>query len=272
MSSDAKPVYVARHVGSPLSRDGRLADPRWEAAEKSPRFADMATGDPALLDTRAAVLWDDENLYVGFWVEEPFPTAHLTERDSLIFRENDIEVFIDGRDSYYEFELNARNTVYEVFFIWRDAHRRGGRFDRPEFDVLERDALTFGGNFDRTEDHFWRGTHPRGPRWAFLDWDFPGLESRVHVDGVLNDRSQISKGWTAELVFPWAGMKDLADGRSLPPNEGDVWNLFLGRFQKLAVGETSAQAAWCWSPHGTYDTHLPDKFTSIRFSRAQASL
>ena len=38
-------------------------------------------------------------------------------------------------------------------------------------------AFTFGGNFDRTNAHFWHGTHPRGTRWAFLDWDFPGMRS-----------------------------------------------------------------------------------------------
>lgn len=260
-------VFEATYIDSPLVRNGKLSDPRWQSASKSPRFVDMATGEPGLLDTRAAILWDEENLYIGFWVDEPYPTAHLTERDSLIFRENDVEVFIDGGDAYYEFEINARNTVYEVFFIWKDAYKRGSRFDTSEFDLLSRQAVTFGGNFDRTEEHFWKGTHPRGLRWAFLDWDFPGLESRVHVDGFLNDKSQHSRGWTAELVFPWAGMKDLANGRNLPPSDGDIWSLFLGRFQKLAIGDGEVQAAWCWSPHGVYDTHMPDKFTRVRFTR-----
>jgi hypothetical protein len=26
------------------------------------------------------------------------------------------------------------------------------------------------------------------------------------------------------------------------------------------------QAAWCWTPHGVYDTHMPDKFTPFVFS------
>jgi hypothetical protein len=222
----------------------------------------MATGAPGLLDTRCSLLWDDENLYAGFWVEDPFPTAHLTVRDSLIFRENDIEIFIDGGDCYYEFEMNARNTIYEVFFIWRDSF---GRFDRNEFDVLSRDAYSFGGDFDRHPDHFWKGTHPRGTRWAFLDWDFPGARSAVHVDGALNDPSQISRGWSAMIEFPWAGMRELAGGRSLPPSDGDVWRLFLGRFQKIAIADGEVQAAWCVSPHGKYDTHMPEKFTSVVF-------
>jgi hypothetical protein len=259
-------VYTVYRTATPPALDGRLESPPWRLAPRSPSFVDMATGGPAVHDTQAAVLWDDDHLYVGFWVEEPHPTARQTDRDSLIFRENDVEVFIDGGDCYYEFEINAQGTVYEVFFIWRDAYRRGGRFDLPEFDLLERKALSFAGNFDRTNDHFWWGTHPRGPRWAFLDWDFPGLRWAVHVDGSLNDPSRSSKGWTVELAFPWRGMTHLAAGRPLPPRDGDVWKLFLGRFENLAVAGQTIQAAWCWSPHGVYDTHMPEKFTTVVFS------
>ena len=259
-------MYSVYRVNTPPKGDGRLSDPAWQLAPRSPAFVDMATGEPALYDTRAAALWDEENLYIGFWIEEPYPKAALTERDSIIFRENDVELFIDGGDCYYELEINALGTLYEVFFIWRDAYRRGSRFDIPEFDLLDRTAFSFSGDFDRTPDHFWWGTHPRGPRWAFLDWDFPGLRSAVHVDGHLNDPTHRSKGWTLELTLPWQGMKHLTNGRSLPPQEGDVWKLFFGRFQNIFLGEQKAQAAWCWSLHGLYDTHMPEKFTPLVFS------
>lgn len=261
-------MYKAHRTPHPPKLDGTLSDDVWQRAPKSPRFVDMATGQPALYDTRAAVLWDDEALYVGFWVQDPYPRAKLTERDSLIFQENDVELFIDGGDCYYEFEINGLGTIYEVFFIWRDAYRRGSRFAIDEFNLLDKKAFSFGGNFDREELTFWSGTHPRGTRWAFLDWDFPGLKSAVHVDGQLNSNVE-GRGWTVELAFPWSGMKHLANGRSLPPNEGDVWKLFLGRFQKLPVGENEVQAAWCWTPHGIYDTHMPEKFTPIVFTDSE---
>src|SRR5580658_2125785 len=259
-------MYQAYRVNSPLKLDGRLSDTAWESAPKSPAFVDMATGLPALYDTRAAALWDDENLYIGFWIEEPYPKAEQTERDSIIFRENDVELFIDGGDCYYEFEINALNTIYEVFFIWRDAYRRGSRFDIPEFDLIDRTAFSFAGDLDRMPDSFWWGTHPRGPRWAFLDWDFPGLQTAVHVDGSLNDSTARSKDWRVKIALPWSGMKHLANGRSLPPKDGDIWNLFFGRFQNIPIADGKVQAAWCWSPHGIYDTHMPDKFTPIAFS------
>ncbi len=254
--------------------DGDLTKSAWRNAPRSPRFVDMVTGEPAYFDTRSAALWDDHAFYVAFWVDEPFVEAALTERDSLVFNENDVEIFIDGGDCYYEFEINALGTVYEVFFIWKDAYQRGGRFDVPEFDPLSRNALTFAGDYDRTGDTFWRGTHPRGPRWAFRDWDFPGMRSAVRVDGRINERSVVDKGWTVELAFPWAGMKWLAGNRPVPPRDGDVWRMFFGRFEKLTPSgrEVQPHPAWCWNAHGVYDTHLPERWTCVHFSGEDATI
>ncbi|NLV75180.1 MAG: hypothetical protein GXY52_10965 [Chloroflexi bacterium] len=258
--------YTAYRTRSPITIDGRLDERAWALAPRTPRFVDLANGDLALFDTTAAVLWDDTALYIGFWLEEPFPYATLTERDDMVCRENDIEVFFDGGDCYYEFELNALNTIYEVFFIWQDAYRRGSRFDVPEFDLTARKAVSFGGNDDRSGPTFWRGSHPRGVRWAFLDWDFPGLETAVHVDGTLNDRKTLSKGWCAELKFPWAGMTWLANGRALPPNDGDIWPIMLARFENYFMSgvQVPGQAGWALTSHGVMDSHRPERFSRIR--------
>ena len=123
-----------------------------------------------------------------------------------------------------------------MFFIWRDAFTRGSRFDLPEFDLYSRRVYSFGGDYDRQPASFWDGTHPRKTRWAFLDWDFTGLKSAVRLDGTLNDPSDIDRGWTVELAFPWQGMGPLAQGRACPPLAGDAWRMFFGRFQKLEAG------------------------------------
>ena len=265
-SDDEIAQYTCFRTREPLCIDGRLDEPAWQNVPKSPRFVEVVTGAPALYDTRCAMLWDEECLYVGFWVEEPYVRAELTERDAIIFMENDVEVFIDGGNAYYEFEMNALNTVYEVFFIWQDAYSRGGRFDIPEFDLHSGDAVSFGGNDDRSGGHFWRGSHPRGNRWAFPRWDFPGLRTAVHVDGRINDDSEADQGWTAELAFPWSGMKHLAGGRSLPPREGDLWRVLLARYEKLVLGEQTTHVGWSWNRVATADNHIPERFTQIRFS------
>ncbi len=206
---------------------------------------------------------------MAHWTK-PFVRARLTERDSTIFQDNDVEVFIDGGDCYYEFEINALATIYEVMFVWRDAHTRGSRFDTLEFDVHHPGAHSFGGNHDRAAKTFWRGTHPRGTPWAFTNWDMPGLKWAVKIDGTLNDDSDIDRGWTVELAFPWAGMRALAGNRAVPPNHGDSWRVFFGRFQPLNVGDQSMLAAWAYDAIGSGDNHLPERFTQVQFVNAPA--
>jgi hypothetical protein len=259
-------MYKCYRTRSLLAIDGKLDEFAWQKVPQSPRFIDVIGGTPGLYDTRTALLWDDENLYVAFWCETPYPEAQITKRDALVWFENDVEVFIDGGDTYYEFQVNARNTIYEVFYIWRDAYVKGGRFDVPEFDIFAQNALTFGGNHDRTGEYFWRGSHPRGIRWTFRNWDFPGLKTAVHIDGKLNDNTVVSKGWTLELAFPWHGMKWLANGRSLPPTAGDVWRLFVGRYEKLMLNGEETHVGWAWDKIGTDDNHYPERFTPIVFT------
>ena len=259
--------YTARRISESIRIDGDLGKPVWCNATWSRRFVDMVSGDPGLFDTRTALLWNDENLYIAFWAEEPFVEARLVERDSIVFLENDLEVFIDGGDCYYELEVNAANTVYEVFFIWRDAYLKGGRFDMPQLDVHDPKTYIFAGNDDRTGPSFWRGTHSRGARWAFTGFDMPGLKTAVQVDGTLNDNGDIDKGWSLEIAIPWASLRLLANGRTLPPAPGDMWQMFLGRFQKLMLSgaELTPHPAMALNSHGVYDTHQPDRWSRILF-------
>ena len=261
-------MYTCYRTRTPIHLDGRPDEPAWLKTPKSPRFIDVIGGSPALYDTRSALLWDERNLYIAFWCEEPFPEAHITQRDGLLWFENDLEVFIDGGDTYYEFQITALNTIYEVFYIWKDAYTPGSRFDTPQFDIFAHNAITFGGNHDRTGEYFWKGSHPRGLRWVFRDWDFPGLRTAVHIDGNLNDPAHPSRGWSVELAFPWSGMTWLANGRALPPAEGDVWRLFLGRYQKMMLNGQETHAGWSWDKIGTDDNHYPERFTPITFSAA----
>jgi hypothetical protein len=256
--------YSCLRAPKPIEIDGRLDKPVWRKARKSRRFVDLVSGVPGFLETRMASLWDDENLYVAFWVEEPDVRARLSERDSLVWTENDVEIFIGGEDCYYEFEINALGTVYEVFYIWQDAYQKGGRFDIPEFDLLTRRVDVLGGFQDALR---W-GKHPRGARWAFMDWDFPGLKTAVRVDGTLNDASDVDRGWTAEIAFPWRGMKILAGSRPVPPRDGDVWRMDFSRFELLDYCGVKAEPhpGWALNRHGVYDSHIPECFSFVHFS------
>jgi hypothetical protein len=254
--------YTCYRTAGPILVDGKLDEPSWQLAVASTPFVDIVTGKPAWFDTRVALLWDDDYLYFGFRAQETDVWGTLRERDSRIWEENDLEVFIGGgRDAYYEFEVNALNTVYEVFWVWKDALKPGSPYyGRPEFDPATQRTLVL----DGVGGH----VHPRGERWGFLDWDFPGLRTAVHVDGVVNRRDHTDRGWTAELAFPWKGMALLADGRPLPPRHGDVWRIDCSRFEKTGRGGEALDpcAGWTWNRHGHYDSHIPEVFPYVTFS------
>lgn len=259
--------YIAKKITESITIDGDIQKTEWQNAQWSKRFADMVTGAAGIYNTQAAILWNDTHIYFAFKAEEPFVEAYQTEPDSIVFLENDLEIFIDGGDCYYELEVNAANTVYEVMFIWKDAYTKGSKFDIPQFDVHSNNAYTFGGDYDRSGASFWKGTHRRGIRWAFTNYDLPGLQTAVQVDGTLNDNSDIDKGWSLEIAIPWSGLALLANGRTIPPTNGDIWTMFLGRFQKLMVGgkEVQPHPAMALNSHGIYDTHMPDKWSRIAF-------
>ncbi|MDR0451906.1 MAG: hypothetical protein LBH15_02570, partial [Treponema sp.] len=80
--------YTSRRIRGPVVIDGDLSKPCWQNARKSGRFVDMVSGEPAFFDTRMASLWDDSNLYVAYWLEEPSVRASQTERDSLVWFDN----------------------------------------------------------------------------------------------------------------------------------------------------------------------------------------
>ncbi|MGD9857688.1 MAG: carbohydrate-binding family 9-like protein [Planctomycetaceae bacterium] len=257
--------YTAERTHGTISIDGMLDEADWQQAARSPRFVDLISGRRTIHDTRAAVLWDDEFLYVGYWVEEPFVTAKFTERDKPIYQDNDVEFFLAGPDAYYEFEVNAHGTIYEGLFVWQEAYERSGFAAILELDRSRPEVKS------RPFDGVGYRNHPRGKRWAFLKWDFPGARTAVHVDGTLNDNSDRDRGWTVELAFPWSGMKPLTLGadRALPPRDGDVWRMDFSRFNQYHEATPAEDSrGWAWSAHGVWDSHVPEVFPYVTFSSA----
>ena len=253
------PHYFAYRSAGSIQVDGHLDEPDWQMAPRSSRFRDLVSGAETLYDTRAALIWDDQFLYVGYWIEEPNVRAILTERDAPIYQDNDVELFIAGKDSYYEFEINALGTIYEVFFIWEEAYTRAGFDSIADFQYPQSNSKIFHGVGYKP--------HPRGPRIGFWDWDFPGLQHAVRIDGTINDDRDVDRGWQVELAIPWKGMYmlNIGDGRSLPPKVNDTWRMDFSRFNQYK-GSSKDSGGWAWSPHGVWDSHVPECFTFIHFS------
>ena len=162
-------TYACARRASPISMDGKLDDEAWKAAPQSALFRDIegSSSPKPRFDTHVRMLWDDESLYIGAWMEEPHLQATFTKRDSYIFhQDNDFEVFVDpdgDTHDYYELEINALGTEWDLFL------------DKPYRDG--------------------------GP--AHDEFDFEGLETAVHLDGTLNDPSDEDRSWSLEIRIPW---------------------------------------------------------------------
>ena len=262
VSEDRLSHVNSRKINESIDIDGNLEKSVWKQAEKSKRFVDLVNGEQAFLNTHIASLWDNKALYIGFWIEEPSISATFTERDSLIWFDNDVEVFFDGEDCYYEFEINAYGTVYEVFFIYQDALKKGSRFDIPQFDLYSNNVDVLSGFQDAGRFN----KHKRGKRWAFMNWDFPNIQSAVKIDGKINDPFTVDRGWTVELAFPWEGFKVLNPNKNWPPKSGDYLRAQFFRFENLRFhGKSSDSIAWSLNEHGSYDSHIPENFAYLHF-------
>lgn len=255
--------YTAQRITDKIRVDGALDERAWLEAPASPRFVDIITGQPTLHDTRAMVLWDERCLYVAYRVRETNLQARFTQHNDPIYYDNDIELFIAGPDAYYEFELNAHNTSYEVFFIWEEAYETRGFSAAPEFDRSQLKPFN-GVGFT---------THPRGGRLGHFEWAFPGKQTAVQLEGTLNDDRDTDRGWTVELAFPWTGFRWLAtDGRALPPRDGDVWRMDFSRFNTYkAPAPAQDSGGWVWTRHGVWDSHIPECFVHVQFTTKAVS-
>jgi len=186
--------YDCKRAVKPLVIDGKLDDRAWKAAAWSTDFVDIE-GDAKPLPrfrTRMKMLWDETYLYVGAELEEPDIKAKLTEHDSVIFHDNDFELFLKpptGTPGYFEFEINALNTSWDLFL--NKPYRQGGKADNS--------------------------------------WDIPGLKTAVLLAGTLNKSDDTDKTWTVEIAIPWAAFTSRLPVE--PPKSGTEWRVNFSRVE-----------------------------------------
>jgi len=134
LAGPVQPVreYHCPRAASAVRIDGRLGEAAWEQAPWTEPFVDIRGEDhePApCLETRVKMLWDSQFLYIGANLEEPHVKATLRERDAIIWKDNDFEVFLDpdadGRN-YFEIEINALGTVMDL--LMDKPYAEGGNF------------------------------------------------------------------------------------------------------------------------------------------------
>ncbi len=70
--------YVAFKTDHDLVIDGKLDDPAWQEVGFTESFVDISTNFTPKYETRAKIRWDDQFLYVGYWLQEPQVWANIS--------------------------------------------------------------------------------------------------------------------------------------------------------------------------------------------------
>ena len=198
--------YVCYRADGKLKIDGKLDEVSWQKAKPTAPFVDISgEGFPTpKYETTAKMLWDDEYLYIGAMLQEDDIKARLTQRDTIIYYDNDFEVFIDpdwDGHNYFEIETNARGVIFDLML------------DRP---------YRSGGNF-------------------MVQWDCPGLKLAIHREGTLNKSKDKDKYWSVEMAIPH---KALTMNFNNPLKAGNCWRINFSRVQWLKAGGPEENWVW----------------------------
>jgi hypothetical protein len=240
--------YVCYRATSPVLADGVLNEKDWAEVPWTDFFGDIeGTAKPApRLKTRAKMLWDDTNLYIAAELEEPHVWATLKQRDTVIFYDNDFEVFIDpdwDTHAYYELEVNAFGTAWDLMLL--KPYRDGG--------------LPVNG------------------------WNINGLQVGTAIEGTVNNPTDIDKGWTVELILPLSSLAECAlNARA--PTAGNQWRIDFSRVEwhtriengtyrkeiNPQTGKPLPEDNWVWSPQGRINMHMPEMWGVVQFSAVNA--
>jgi hypothetical protein len=236
--------YVCYKSPNRLKIDGKLNENAWERAEWTSEFVDIE-GDKQpkpLYSTRVKMLWDDDFFYIAAELIEPNLWATYTERESVIYHENDFEVFIDpdgDTHHYYEYEINALGTDWDLML-----------------------------------------TKPyRDQGMAVNGWNINQLQKGIQLVGTLNKPKDTDTKWVIELAFPWKILKECAPNGS-KPTDLDQWRINFSRVEwRLTtqngkyIKEINPQTQqsfpeynWVWSPQGVIAMHQPESWGFVQFS------
>lgn len=239
-AQDIPEKYVAYKSPQAINVDGVDDELSWQNAPWSRDFIDIEGQKDPEYTTQMKMIWDEQYLYFFAKMEEPNVWGTLKQRDTVIFYNNDFEIFIDpdgDTHNYMEFEMNVLNTVWDLFLT--KPYRNSGR-------VLD-------------------------------SWDISGLKTAIQVQGSLNKFDDTDKGWSVEIAMPWSVLTEANSKNGIPVNE--FWRINFSRVnwqfelnnghysrKKNLDGNFLPEYNWVWSPQGVINMHEPEHWGYVYFS------
>ena len=117
-------VLEAVRITGEITLDGRLDEPEWNLASPATDFTQRQpfTGSPSHERTEVRVLYDDDNLYVGYYCFDSDAARMVVnglERDFFFIRSDSVTFTVDSlhdRQSGFEFATNPLGAKYDTQF------------------------------------------------------------------------------------------------------------------------------------------------------------
>lgn len=245
LSSQEPNKYVCNRSTEAIIVDGANNESAWENSLWTDCFVDIE-GDKKPVpyySTRVKMLWDDSCIYFFAEIEDPHIWATLTKRESVIFYDNNFEIFIDPDGdchNYTELEINAFGTEWDLLLV--KPYRNEGA--------------------------------------AINAYNIKGLKSAVKISGTINYPGDKDEKWTVEIAMPWISLLETNSQSKRKPQHGEIWRINFSRVQweteiidsvykkkrNLETGRLFPEHNWTWSPHGRIDMHMPEKWGYVKFS------
>jgi len=95
------------------------------------------------------------------------------------------------------------------------------------------------------------------------DWE-SGMKVAVKVDGTLDNRSDVDKGWVVEAAIPLEAAKGKEkEMKNVPPVVGTEWR---ANFFRMDMPQNHAQIGTAWSAPLVGDFHALDRFGTLVFA------
>lgn len=232
----AEPAYLCQRTVTPIVIDGICDEETWALAKPVSPLRDLDALRPAFAQATIKMAYDDEYLYISAVLPERDIQATMTERDSIIYKDNNFEVFIDPTctgSNYLELEINALNTVWDLFLT--DSYRDNGI--------------------------------------AIHDWDIKRLKTAISLQGTLNDASDEDRSWTVEIAWPWESITAHAtlprEGRV--PKAGELMRFNFSRVDHHPIVNAAGKSVIAeensvWAPTGQVTIHTPELWGRVVFS------
>lgn len=211
--------------------DGKLDDKVWADSKD---VGLQSFGAAPNLNTKVHVFRTEDALYIGAMLPDENVWSELKDRDSNTWTEEVFEVYIDkdrdGKD-YMELQINPLGTIFDAHFAQRLGRGKGSRDEQ----------------INRAKS-----------------WNMQGLETAIHVDGTVNDKSDKDKSWSVEIKLPFEGIP----GVDREPKDGESWAANFYRYDRPAKGDKRTYA-YAWSKPNGGSFHQVERFGNLHFGHKQ---